>query len=151
MSNILFNTNVFSAYCNTINTIMHNIVTTTLCNTGGSRIPRRRGRQQSGGHQHTKLPIFPKNCMKLRKFLTAERAPPAPPPPKSANITLSYPKLQPLLRHLYSSVTFSFFFHSISFRTFSYSFRSQSKVRTQLNRLVSPETVISVSTNKQPS
>ena len=29
---------------------------------GGSRISRRRG------HQHTNLPDFPKNCMKLRKF-----------------------------------------------------------------------------------
>ena len=35
----------------------------------GSRIPRRRGRQPSGrGCQHTILPNFPKNCMKMRKF-----------------------------------------------------------------------------------
>ena len=33
-------------------------------------IPHRRGCQPSrgGGRQHTKLPNFPKNCMKLRKF-----------------------------------------------------------------------------------
>ena len=35
---------------------------------GGSRIPRRRGRQSSGGRQHTILPNFPKNCMKLKEF-----------------------------------------------------------------------------------
>ena len=36
---------------------------------GGSRIPRRRGRQPSRkGRQPTILPKFPKNCMKLRKF-----------------------------------------------------------------------------------
>ena len=35
----------------------------------GSRIPHRRGRQPvGGGGQHTNLPDFPKNCMKLRKF-----------------------------------------------------------------------------------
>ena len=42
---------------------------------GGSRIPRRRGRQPSGGgHQHMILPNFVKNCMKLRKLW--------PPPPQ---------------------------------------------------------------------
>ena len=43
---------------------------------GGSRIPRRRRRQPCRrgrqpyrrGHQHTNLPDFSKNCMKLRKF-----------------------------------------------------------------------------------
>ena len=35
---------------------------------GGSRIPRRRGRQPSRGRQHMILPNFVKNCMKLRKF-----------------------------------------------------------------------------------
>ena len=36
---------------------------------GGYRILRRRGRNPPGmGRQHTNLPDFPKNCMKLRKF-----------------------------------------------------------------------------------
>ena len=36
---------------------------------GGSRISPRRGRQLSGGGcQHTILPNFPKNCMKLKEF-----------------------------------------------------------------------------------
>ena len=35
---------------------------------GGSRISPRRGRQLPGGHQHTILPNFPKNCMKLKEF-----------------------------------------------------------------------------------
>ena len=36
---------------------------------GGSRIPHRRGRQPSGrGRQHTNLPDFPRNYMKLRIF-----------------------------------------------------------------------------------
>ena len=35
---------------------------------GGSRISPRRGRQLPGGRQHTILPIFPKNCMKLKEF-----------------------------------------------------------------------------------
>ena len=36
---------------------------------GGSRISPRRGRQLSGGgRQHTILPNFPKNCMKLKEF-----------------------------------------------------------------------------------
>ena len=35
---------------------------------GGSRISPRRGRQLSRGRQHTILPNFPKNCMKLKEF-----------------------------------------------------------------------------------
>ena len=36
---------------------------------GGSRISPRRGRQLSGGgRQHSILPNFPENCMKLREF-----------------------------------------------------------------------------------
>ena len=35
---------------------------------GGSRISPRRGHQLPGGHQHTILPNFPKNCMKLKEF-----------------------------------------------------------------------------------
>ena len=35
---------------------------------GGSRISPRRGRQLPGGRQHTILPNFPKNCMKLKEF-----------------------------------------------------------------------------------
>ena len=36
---------------------------------GGSRISSRRGRQlPRGGRQHTILPNFPKNCMKLKEF-----------------------------------------------------------------------------------
>ena len=36
---------------------------------GGSRISLRRGRQlPRGGRQHTILPNFPKNCMKLKEF-----------------------------------------------------------------------------------
>ena len=35
---------------------------------GGSRISPRRGRQLSGECQHTILPKFPKNCMKLKEF-----------------------------------------------------------------------------------
>ena len=36
---------------------------------GGSRISPRRGRQlPRGGRQHTILPNFPKNCMKLKEF-----------------------------------------------------------------------------------
>ena len=35
----------------------------------GSRISPRRGRQLSrGGRQHTILPNFPENCMKLKEF-----------------------------------------------------------------------------------
>ena len=39
-----------------------------LNSSGGSRISPRRGRQLSGGCQHTILPNFPKNCMKLKEF-----------------------------------------------------------------------------------
>ena len=47
---------------------------------GGSRISRRRGRQPfGGGRQHTNLPDFPKNCMKLRTFWSVGGAPGAPP------------------------------------------------------------------------
>ena len=35
---------------------------------GGSRISPRRGRQLSRGCQHTILPNFPQNCMKLKEF-----------------------------------------------------------------------------------
>ena len=35
---------------------------------GGSRISPRRGRQLPGGCQHTILPNFSKNCMKLKEF-----------------------------------------------------------------------------------
>ena len=35
---------------------------------GGSRISPRRGRNSQGGRQHTKLPNFPKNCMKSKEF-----------------------------------------------------------------------------------
>ena len=35
---------------------------------GGSRISPRRGRQLPGGRQHVILPIFSKNCMKLKEF-----------------------------------------------------------------------------------
>ena len=50
--------------------IIHcSIFATRTLTRGGSSIPRRRGRQPfRRGHQHTKLPDFPKNCMKLRKF-----------------------------------------------------------------------------------
>ena len=48
----------------------------TLVIRDGYRIPRRRGRQPLGGRQHTNLPDFPKNCMKLRKFWSVEGAPP---------------------------------------------------------------------------
>ena len=53
----------------------------TFCNTFQGRIQdsRRRGRQPSGGRQHTILPNFPKNCMKLRKFWAVGRAPLDPP------------------------------------------------------------------------
>ena len=51
---------------------------------GGSRIPRRRERQPSGGgRQHTKLPNFPKNCMKVRNFQAVGGEHPLH-PPKSA-------------------------------------------------------------------
>ena len=40
---------------------------------GGYRILRRRGHQPSRGRQHTNLPDFPKNCMKLRNFWSAGR------------------------------------------------------------------------------
>ena len=53
-------------------------------NSGGSRIPLRRGRQlPRGGRQHTILPYFPKNCMKLKEFGPqgdASLAPPLDPP-----------------------------------------------------------------------
>ena len=35
---------------------------------GGSRISLRWGCQPSRGHQHTILPKFPENCMKLKEF-----------------------------------------------------------------------------------
>ena len=35
---------------------------------GGSRISPRWGRQLARGRQHTILPKFPKNCMKLKEF-----------------------------------------------------------------------------------
>ena len=35
---------------------------------GGSRISPRRGANSPGGCQHTILPNFPKNCMKLKEF-----------------------------------------------------------------------------------
>ena len=37
-------------------------------NSGGSRISPRRRHQLPGGRQHTILPNFPKNCMKLKEF-----------------------------------------------------------------------------------
>ena len=47
---------------------------------GGYRIFPRRGRQLPGGHQHTILPKFPKNCMKLKEFgPPGGGASPAPP------------------------------------------------------------------------
>ena len=56
---------------------------------GGYRIPRRRGRQPLGGHQHTNLSDFPKNCTKLRKFWSiGERAPGAPPLDPPLNLSL---------------------------------------------------------------
>ena len=42
-----------------------------ITSSGGSRISPRRGRQLPGGRggrQHTILPKFPKNCMKLKEF-----------------------------------------------------------------------------------
>ena len=45
----------------------------TATDRSGSRIPRRRG------CQHTNLPDFPKNCMKLRKFWSVGEAPGTPP------------------------------------------------------------------------
>ena len=54
-------------------------VTKCTKNRGGYRILRRRGRQPSGGgRQHTNLPDFPKNCMKLRKFWSVGGAPGVP-------------------------------------------------------------------------
>ena len=48
---------------------------------GGSRISPRRGCQLPGGHQHTILPKFPKNCMKLKEFGPPRRgARPSRPP-----------------------------------------------------------------------
>ena len=50
---------------------------------GGSSIPRRRGRQpfEGGGwRQDMILPIFPKNCMKLRRVWSVESARPLDPP-----------------------------------------------------------------------
>ena len=47
---------------------------------GGSRISPRRGRQlPRGERQHTILPYFPKNCMKLKEFGPGGRASLAPP------------------------------------------------------------------------
>ena len=48
--------------------------------TGGSRISPRRGRQLPGGRQHTNLPNFPKNCMKLKEFGPPGGARPSHPP-----------------------------------------------------------------------
>ena len=39
-----------------------------FCNSGGSRISPRWGRQPSSGRQPMILPHFPKNCMKLKEF-----------------------------------------------------------------------------------
>ena len=46
---------------------------------GGSRISPRRERQFSRGCQHTILPNFPKNCMKLKEFWPPGGASLAPP------------------------------------------------------------------------
>ena len=39
-----------------------------ILTSGGSRISPRKGRQLRGGHQHTNLPNFARNCMKLKEF-----------------------------------------------------------------------------------
>ena len=51
---------------------------------GGYRIPGRSGCQPLGGYQHTNLPDFPKNCMKLRKFWSVGGRAPREPPLGSA-------------------------------------------------------------------
>ena len=50
----------------TADTVQSHQTTSNL--SGGSRISPRRGRQLPGGRQHTILPKFPKNCMKLKEF-----------------------------------------------------------------------------------
>ena len=46
---------------------------------GGSWISPNRGCQLPGGHQHTILPNFPQNCMKLNEFgFPGGRVPRAP-------------------------------------------------------------------------
>ena len=63
---------------------------------GRYRIPRRRRRQPSGGHQHMILSNFAKNCMKLRKFWAMGGEALESPPPKSA--TALYPFLSAMSR-----------------------------------------------------
>ena len=57
---------------------------TIMITSGGSRFSPRRGRQlpKGEGRQHTILPYFPKNCMKLKEFWPrgASLAPPLDPP-----------------------------------------------------------------------
>ena len=44
------------------------VVCQAIICSGGSRISLRRGRQLPRGRQHTILPNFPQNCMKLKEF-----------------------------------------------------------------------------------
>ena len=66
---------------------------------GGSRISPRRGRQLSGGgRQHTILPNFPKNCMKLKEFGLRGGCPKfyyVDPPLKALNIPYPYSLWRP--------------------------------------------------------
>ena len=60
----------------------HSHFTIAFIISGGSRISQRRGRQaQRGGRQPIIWPIFPENCMKMKKFRArgGVRVPRAPP------------------------------------------------------------------------
>ena len=75
-----------------------------ISSSGGSRISPRKGRQLSGGCQHTIFPNFPKNCMKWKEF--------GPPggraskilPCRSATVKTSQSKISPSHDHLYSFI-----------------------------------------------
>ena len=54
--------------------------------------PRGGGRQLpgGGGHQHTILPIFPKNCMKIERIWVPGGARPSRPPPLNPPLHLAF-------------------------------------------------------------
>ena len=91
--------------------------TTELYISGGSRISQTGGRQpQRGGRQHTIWPIFPKNCMKMKKIWprgggARPCAPPLDPPmymsDYKANISIFVRHMKPLRPKLFGVCQFS--------------------------------------------
>ena len=72
---------------NAIHVLFNNIsgCVCSMASSGRSRIAPRYGRQPTLGRQHTILPNFPKNCMKLKEFGPPRGRASLAPPLRSAN------------------------------------------------------------------